>query len=509
MSLDTAASAGPSSTLTKHNVLLDVSFGVLGYSGIPQDSRLMYSTLAQSPGVNVTGLFYPLGRAVPSVVRQRNSKEIDRVASSSLLIADISEGRNLHLGGLRHPTQALRVLLYFRHLMAGNCRLWDVPMDILGDTVWRLLFEKTLPETQRTMVQQGRFMTGNFSLVNVVDRTMRFSSLGPLKMPTGAHDFVIFHDSRRIKVSPNTRKLIRYHDPIPITHPDTVVRSHTDLHIRALRYCAADSFYVCNSEPVREELVRLEPRLENRSITIPYRIEQARKSPNQEIPALEIVRTRLSFISLGHAASSRVTERVEGEIQRAAERQDQPKYIMAISELEPRKNFIGVIRAWERLRASRDKDLKLIIVGNPGWRDDSILAAMKPWVAAGQLWHVQGLPSAELQALYRQAVCLVFPSFAEGFGFPPIEAMVHGTPAVVSNLAVHRWVMGDAVLYADPYDIDAIAEQIGRLACDPDKDRLRMELRQNGQRVLARYDQQTIENQWCSLFDELRTKSPR
>ncbi len=509
MSHEATTSSGRSSAAAKHNVLLDVSFGALGYSGIPQDSRLMYSTLAQAPQVNVTGLFFPLGRAVPSVVRQRNSKEIDRVASSSLLIADMAEGRNLSLRGLARPAHALRVLSYFRHLLAGSCRLWEVPMDILGDTVWRLLFEKTLSEAQRVMVQQGRFVTGNLSLTQVADRTLAFSPLGPLKMPTDAYDFAIFHDSRRIKVSPNTRKLIRYHDPIPVTQPDTVGRTHTNLHIRALRYCAEDSFYVCNSEPVREELIRLEPQLENRSIAIPYRIEQAQTPPDQEIPALEIVRTRLSFISLGHAPSSRVTERVENEIQSAAERQDQPKYILAVSELEPRKNFIGVIRAWERLLATRDKNLKLIIVGNPGWSDEKILAAMKPRVAAGQLWHLQGLAFDELHALYRQASCLVFPSFAEGFGFPPIEAMVHGTPAVVSDLAVHRWVMGDAVLYANPYDTDAIAEQIDRLTFGPDKESLRIELRQNGQRVLTRYDRQTVENQWCSLFDELRTKNPR
>jgi glycosyltransferase involved in cell wall biosynthesis len=509
MSHEATTNSSRSSTAAKHNVLLDVSFGALGYSGIPQDSRLMYSTLAQAPRVNVTGMFFPLGRVISSVVPSATSKQIDRAASSSLLISDISGDCIVDLRGVGRLTQAWRVLLYLRHLLAGNCQLWEVPMDIVGDAVWRLLFEKTLPEAQHGVVQQGRFITGNFSLGQVADRTRRFSSLGPLKMPTDAYDFAIFHDSRRIKVSPNTRKLIRYHDPIPVTQPDTVVRSHTNLHIRALRYCAEDSFYVCNSEPVREELVRLEPRLQNRSIAIPYRIEPALKLRGQEISVLEIVRTRISFISLGKAASGRVVERVETEVQAAAERQDQPKYILAVSEIEPRKNFIGIIRAWERLLATRDKNLKLIIVGNPGWSEEKIFAAMKPRVTAGQLWHLQGLTSGELQALYRQAACLVFPSFAEGFGFPPIEAMVQGTPSVVSDLAVHHWVMGDAVLYANPYDIDAIGEQIDRLTFGPDKESLRIELRQNGQRVLARYDRQTIENQWCTLFDELRSRSPR
>jgi glycosyltransferase involved in cell wall biosynthesis len=509
MSPEGTTDSAPSSSPAKHRVLLDVSFGSLGYSGIPQESRLMYSTLAQAPHVDVTGLFYPLGRVVPSIRRLANSKEIDRVASASLLIGGMVEGRHLDLHGRGRPAQALRVLAYFRHLVAGNCRLWEVPMDILGDTVWRLLFEKTLPEAQRLMVQQGRFITGNFSLAEVADRTLTFSFLGPLKMSTEAYDFAIFHDSRRIKVSQNTRKLIRYHDPIPVTQPDTVVRAYTEMHIRALRSCAEDSFYVCNSQPVREELVRLEPKLENQSIAIPYRIERAQKPPNQELSVLEIVRTRLSLVSLGQGPSNRVVESVESQIQRAAERGDRPKYILAVSELEPRKNFVSVIRAWERLLGTRDKDLKLIIVGTPGWSYEKIFAAMKPRVVAGQLWHLEGLTFDELHALYRQAACLVFPSYAEGFGFPPIEAMVQGTPAVVSDLAVHRWVMEDAVLYANPYDIGAIAEQIDRLTFGPETERLRMELGRNGQRVLARYDQHTVENQWCSLFDELRSRNPR
>lgn len=468
----------------------------------------MYSTFAQSSRIDVTGLLYALGRIIPSVVRMPGSREIDRDGTSSLLLNDLSTNRSMSLGGLRSPSQAARVMLYLKHVLAGRPQVWDIPTDVLGDSLWRLLFSKTLPESDRPVVQRGHFVGASFSLSQMVDQTTLLRARGPVKLPTEGYDFVVFHDSRRIQVSPRSQKLIRYHDPIPITQPDTMDRWYSALHLRALRDCATDSFYVCNSEPVREELARLEPRLEKRSIAIPYRIErQAGETAGQDIPITDIALSRISFMALG-SEPSRIAEPVESKIRETSSAGEKPKYILAVSTLEPRKNYVNLIRAWEQVASGPHKDLKLIIVANPGWRFESIISAMKPHVAAGSLWHLQNLTSAELQSLYRQAACLVFPSFAEGFGFPPIEAMVQGTPAVVSDLAVHRWVMQDAVLYADPYNVRMMAEQIERLTYGPDADGLRAELRRNGERVLARYDRQVIEDQWCNLFDNLKSKRP-
>ena len=468
----------------------------------------MYSTFAQSSRIDVTGLLYSLGRVIPSVVRMSGSRKIDRDGTSSLLLNDMSTNRSVSLSGLRSPTQAARVMLYLKHVLAGRPQVWDIPTDVLGDSLWRLLFSKSLPESDRPVVQRGHFVGTSFSLSQIIDQTTLLRARGPVKLPTNGYDFVVFHDSRRIQVSRGSQKLIRYHDAIPITQPDTMDRRYSALHLRALRDCAADSFYVCNSEPVREELVRLEPRLESRSIAIPYRIERrADEATPRDIPVTDIALSRISFMALADA-SSRITEAVESKIRQGATGGEKPEYILAVSTLEPRKNYANLIRAWEQVVARSRRDLKLIIVANPGWRFESIIPAMKPRVAAGDLWHLQNLTSAELQSLYRQAACVVFPSFAEGFGFPPIEAMMQGTPAVVSDLPVHRWVMQDAVLYADPYNVQMLAEQIERLIYGPEADGLRAELRRNAERVLARYDRQAIEDQWCSLFDDLKAKRP-
>ena len=488
----------------KHKVLLDVSFGALGYSGIPQDSRLMYSTFAQSKKIDVTGIFFEWGRATPSVLRKSDSREVDRVGSSSLILGDIlvKNGISLRLRG--HPSHWLKLLFYLSHLIRNRPILWDVPVDMLGDAVWRQLFSKTLTEEEHYLIRKGRFVTGDFSLHHILDRTTIFGAMGPLKLKTDGYDFAIFHDSRRIQVSPNTKKIIRYHDAIPVTQPDTVSPDFTQIHLKALRYCAKDSFFVCNSEPVREDLVRLYPTLEKRSAAIPYRIEQANKRIGRQIPVAEIVQSRISFVTLGNGTNSKTIESVEGKVSILAAKQEFPKFILAVSTIEPRKNFVGLIRAWEHVLAARDSSLKLIIVGAPGWLFEETFAAMKPRVASGQLLHLVGVPLDELQVLYRQAECLVFPSFAEGYGFPPVEAMVQETPSVVSDIPVHRWVMEDAAIYANPYNIDDIADQIERMIYADDSKQLRMDLCRKGQRILAKYDRQVIDDQWCNLFERLR-----
>lgn len=84
---------------------------------------------------------------------------------------------------------------------------------------------------------------------------------------------------------------------------------------------------------------------------------------------------------------------------------------------------------------------------------------------------------AELRALYEHAACFVYPSFYEGFGLPPLEAMACGCPVIVSNAASLPEVCGDAALYCNPCSPEDIAEKISLLMADP---RLREDLRQKG-----------------------------
>jgi glycosyltransferase involved in cell wall biosynthesis len=108
-----------------------------------------------------------------------------------------------------------------------------------------------------------------------------------------------------------------------------------------------------------------------------------------------------------------------------------------------------------------------------------------------------------LQALMKAAVCFAFPSFNEGFGYAPLEAMQAGTPCVVSDLPVFRWVLGDAAIYVDPYDTDSIACGIERLASQPGREQLVEQLRSSSDRVLARFRPASVARAWEALLESI------
>jgi glycosyltransferase involved in cell wall biosynthesis len=181
--------------------------------------------------------------------------------------------------------------------------------------------------------------------------------------------------------------------------------------------------------------------------------------------------------------------------------------VLAVSTLEPRKNYPNLIRAWERVVDRHDPALRLVIVANPGWREEAILRERAPHVRAGGILHLQDVPRDELAALAREAACFAHPSFGEGFGYPPLEALAAGTPAVVSDIPVFRWLLGEAALFVDPYDVEAIADGIARLV-DPGEAGtvLRASLRARAPAVLGRYAMDAVAGRWAALLDGLRTR---
>jgi hypothetical protein len=181
---------------------------------------------------------------------------------------------------------------------------------------------------------------------------------------------------------------------------------------------------------------------------------------------------------------------------------DVPPYLIMVSTIEPRKNHIALVRAFESLLARHRTDLRLLVVGSIGWKAKSILQAMKPLIRRGRILHLTEVPLNELRVLYSHAVASVFPSFYEGFGYPPLESMCCDTPAIVSEVSAHRWVYGEAAYYCDPYRVDSIAQAITQVCLRSNPD-LRAELIDHGRRRVARYRAPAVALQWRALLEEL------
>jgi len=143
------------------------------------------------------------------------------------------------------------------------------------------------------------------------------------------------------------------------------------------------------------------------------------------------------------------------------------RYLLFISTLEPRKNVVGLLAAFERA-VEEGYPGDLVLVGRWGWRTDAAQDALSRSAARDRIHHLDYLDRERLAAVLQRAEALVFPSLLEGFGLPLVEAMACGVPAIVSSTSSLPEVGGDAALYVDPASPDAIAAAILRLAGDPE-----------------------------------------
>lgn len=138
---------------------------------------------------------------------------------------------------------------------------------------------------------------------------------------------------------------------------------------------------------------------------------------------------------------------------------DRP-YLLMVGTLEPRKNIPFLVEVFERLEKF---DGDLVIAGRPGWKYEPILQRLRASRCAARIKHIADLGEGELPTLYGGAELFVLPSLYEGFGFPPLESMACGVPAVVAPAGAMAEVCGDAALIIPGYDADAWATAVQRL----------------------------------------------
>jgi glycosyltransferase involved in cell wall biosynthesis len=141
-----------------------------------------------------------------------------------------------------------------------------------------------------------------------------------------------------------------------------------------------------------------------------------------------------------------------------------PPFVLAVGSSDPRKNVVGIESALQTVRGARPT-LRLAVVGG-GAMDVFAKGSLLNDPLDVRLGHVT---DAELVQLYRNASCLVYASFYEGFGLPPLEAMALGTRVVASRLPSIEEICADCVIYIDPSDPADIARGINEAlseSCD-------------------------------------------
>jgi glycosyltransferase involved in cell wall biosynthesis len=171
-----------------------------------------------------------------------------------------------------------------------------------------------------------------------------------------------------------------------------------------------------------------------------------------------------------------------GEVERVRRRYGiEGEYVLAVGSIQPRKNLERLVRAYSSLRAERGRSNlpQLVLVGKKAWLYGRTLKAVEEEGLAGSVVLTGYVSEGDLPALYTGALCFAYPSYFEGFGLPPLEAMSCGVPVLTGNLTSLPEVVGDAGLTVDPFDTEAIALALGRLIDDA---ALRASLRERGLR---------------------------
>lgn len=171
-------------------------------------------------------------------------------------------------------------------------------------------------------------------------------------------------------------------------------------------------------------------------------------------------------------------ERVSSEVAEATYHQfllKPKKYLLYVGALQPRKNVIRVIEAFEMVKSTQSdyQDYKLVLAGEAAWLSQGILKRVETSLNKKDIVLTGGIGFEALRHLYQGAALFVFPSLYEGFGLPILEAFASKIPVLISENSSLREVAGEGAWYCDAFDSEDIARQIIFILSSPDmQDRL-------------------------------------
>jgi len=165
---------------------------------------------------------------------------------------------------------------------------------------------------------------------------------------------------------------------------------------------------------------------------------------------------RACFYPMPVAESRLVSERLGVEAE----------FILFVGTVEPRKNLLTLVRAFEQIIRSNSSKLQLVIAGEKGWLSGDLMDYLRDSQLGERVLFTGHLPDEDLRALYSSCRVFVYPSLYEGFGLPLLEAMACGAPVVTSRIPSIVETVGDVARLISPTDVDDLARGITALLDD-------------------------------------------
>jgi glycosyltransferase involved in cell wall biosynthesis len=317
----------------------------------------------------------------------------------------------------------------------------------------------TTPLSERTMVRLWHRLDSPLPPVE-------WFTGGPIDL-LHATDFVLLPSKAR-------RKLLTVHDLAFLFHPDAAMPSlHHYLNVVVPRSVRRADGLIADSHHTARDLTEQWQVPPERITVVQGAVDRSRFQPVTDPQRLAAVRARYGI-------------------------GDGP-FILGLSRLEPRKNFVRLIEAFAAARTAAKLPHHLVIGGGKGWLYDTIFARVQE-LRLGDLVHFPGfIADDDLAALYSAADFFAYPSLYEGFGLPILEALACGTPVLTADNSCLPEAGGPGALYVHAEDVESIAAGLVRLATD---NSLAAELRRAGMAHAATFTWERSAQQLLAAYQK-------
>ena len=176
-------------------------------------------------------------------------------------------------------------------------------------------------------------------------------------------------------------------------------------------------------------------------------------------------------------------------------------YILHLGSLEPRKNISGLLAAFRDLIMDPDfADYNLVLAGQPAYQFARLQRQYEDLIDQKRVILTGYVDQSQKISLLKAASLLVYPSFYEGFGFPPLEAMQFGVPVLASNQGSIPEIVGEAGLLFDPYDQSGFVDSLKKIVVDTN---LRIHLSQLGYKQVKKFSWDKTASQVLELYERV------
>jgi glycosyltransferase involved in cell wall biosynthesis len=430
-------------------ILYEMTYATRGQSGIPRDTIALGQILINSESIQSDFLLNPKSY----IRRKRASNQVSHWVPNEL-----GDALRREPGRSAIPPVFISALIFFQSL---SVRRTITKLKLDSRQVKNTFdFLKLKVGEHKNDENRGYLLS-----LSYLARFARPSFMMPFKIKTSEYDFFIQQQVDPIQVSKKTRHIIRLHDFLPISHPQ---------------------FFDQNAVKVFAKSLRLMLKGESKTwVMDSYQTAEAFKAnfgENLDVRVIPCtVKVNLSGFSESYLRKNQ---------------------ICMINTIEPRKRVSLAIAGFKEAKARGliSEDWELLIVGNEGWQETSLVGNLKKQLFGTDVCFLEGAPDFEVERVYAESKIVLSASAAEGFGLPPLEGMSYGCVPVISDIPQHRETVGDFGFYFAGDHPKSVAYKIGEAVNALDGKELSI-ARRLIQHVQDNYSEQVISRLWGDLLN--------